>query len=105
MWNNKPIMDSRYSDILYSDNYEHVKEVHEKLVQLEVDSMLGTQKYAYDTLLLIWASVAILIILFLAYTYIIECKMKDLERELDFIDRKVDYMVGSSPHKAKKYDV
>ena len=98
-------MDSRYSDILYSDYYENVREVHEQLVKLEVDSIVQTQKNTYELLFWTWTSVIIALCMLILITASYDQQVKDVQRDVEYVDAKLEFMAQHGREKGKKYDV
>ena len=99
------LLDSRYSDILYSDNYDNIRQVHEEIVQREYEMLVSHGKSTFDLFYWTWVSLSIVGFVLLLLCLSQDQRMKDVERELDFIDRKIEYMVGNGRKCSKKIDV
>lgn len=104
MWNTKPIIDSRYSE-LFSDKYDNVRELHEQLVKLEVDSIVQNTKTAYEVLFWTWTSIIIALCMLILITASYDQQVKDVQRDVDYVDAKLEFMTQYGREKGKKYDV
>lgn len=99
------ILDSRYSDILYSDNYDNIRKVHEEIVQREYETLISQEKNTFTMFYWVWVSLSVLAVLFLFFGLAQDQRIKDVEREVEFTDRKIEYMAANGGKYSKKIDV